>query len=110
MLVHLSGRNAIFLLQRDVEVSLVVSEIEVDLTAIVKYEAFAVPVSVRTASFALMAMFLLRRSHGPCIDVHVWVDLDRGHFETDGLEQQAGRGCCRDKLVAIEPSLATTYL
>lgn len=33
---------------------------------------------------------LLCWRHGPCIDVHVRVDLDAGDGETNGLEQEAG--------------------
>ena len=55
MLVNLAGRDIIFSSQSDIQVSLVVSQIEVDLSAIVQHEALAV----------------FGRSHSSGIDVHV---------------------------------------
>lgn len=34
------------------------------------------------------------RPHRPSIDVHIRIDLDSGHFETCGLEQEASRRGC----------------
>jgi hypothetical protein len=55
MLVYLAGRDIVLSSQRDVQVSLVVSQIEIDLSAIVQHEALAV----------------LGGGHSSGIDVHV---------------------------------------
>ena len=47
MLVHLASRDAVLSSQSDVEVSFVVSEIEVNFPAVVKYEALSVSANVR---------------------------------------------------------------
>jgi hypothetical protein len=74
VLVDLASRNVVLTRQSDVEVALVVSEIEIDLTAIVQDEDFTV----------------LRRCHSSGINVHVRIDLDARNLETNGLEQQSG--------------------
>ena len=38
-----------------------------------------------------MVIALLGRCHSPCVDIEVRVDLDRGSFQTNSLEQQASR-------------------
>jgi hypothetical protein len=35
------------------------------------------------------------RSHSSGINVHVWIDLDSGDFETGGLEEQTCTGCLK---------------
>jgi hypothetical protein len=38
---------------------------------------------------------VLERVHSSGINIHVGVDLDHGHFQTHGLEEEAGAGGCR---------------
>jgi hypothetical protein len=33
------------------------------------------------------------RGHSSGINVHVWINLDSGDFETGGLEEQTSTGC-----------------
>ena len=62
MLVDLSGGHVVVLAEGDIEVTLVVTEVEIGLTAVVED----------------IHLTVLGRSHGTGIDVHVRVDLDGG--------------------------------
>lgn len=61
MLVHLSGSHIVVLIKGNVEISLIVTEIKIGLTAIVEDVDFA----------------MFGRSHSTGINVHIRVNLDR---------------------------------
>jgi hypothetical protein len=105
MLVDLAGCDVVLASERNVEITLVVSEVEVYFSAIVKDEHFTVPVQIVLASSSIIFLITypthpsfsasgkkhsLGGRHGSGIDVHVWINLDARNLETDGLEQQSG--------------------
>ncbi len=65
--------------QRNIEIALIIPQIQICLSPIVKDKDLAV----------------LERVHSSGINIHVGVDLDHGHFQTHGLEEEAGAGGCR---------------
>ena len=85
VLVDLAGCDVVLACEGDIEVALVVSEVEVDFTAVVEDKDFAVPVSISLEppnpiclrSGELRA--LLSWSHSPSIDIHVRINLDTGN-------------------------------
>ena len=77
MLVDLAGGDVILPSQGDLQVALVVAQVQIDISAVVEDEHLP----------------RLCGGHGPGIDIHVRVDLDRRDLQANGLEQQArGRG------------------
>lgn len=78
MLVDLASCDVVVACQGNIQVSFVVSEVEVDLSAVVEDEALPVPaVWLERSSASGDETTVLHRRHGPCIDIEVWVDLDR---------------------------------
>lgn len=78
MLVDLSGRDVVVLVETDVEVSLIVSQVKIRLSTVVENVNLSV----------------LRGGHCSGINVHVRVNLDSRDFESGGLEEKPGtRGC-----------------
>ena len=80
VLVDLAGGDVVFSSQGDVKVPLVVAQVKVNFSAIIEDEHLPVPVD-RSASLALVPpirwMYILCGCHGPRIDIHIRVDLDR---------------------------------
>jgi hypothetical protein len=75
--VDLSSGDVVFPGEGDVKVSLVVSQIQIDLTTIVQYKDFTVPVTIQHLSASIsIKCLLLGRRHSSSIDVHVWINLD----------------------------------
>jgi hypothetical protein len=74
MLVDFAGRDAIVSSQGDVEISFIVAQIQIDLSTIIKYEAFA----------------MLQGVHEPSITVEIRINLDRSNLKTQTLQQQSG--------------------
>lgn len=105
VLVDLASCDVVLAREGDVEVALVVTEIEVDLSAVIENEDFTVPdvllvpILLNVTNTAACAEwcceeYSLSWSHGSGIDVHVWIDLDASDLQSDSLEQQtSGRGC-----------------
>lgn len=79
MLVDLACRDVVVSSQGDVQVSLVVAQVQVDFTTIVKNEAFAMSVmSLSTEQAQFDPSDSLLRVHGSSVDIEVGVNLDRG--------------------------------
>ena len=75
--VDLASRDIIVARQRDIQVALIVSQIQVDLATIVQHKHLTV----------------FCRCHGTRVNVHVRVDLDGCHPQTQRAQQQTCRGC-----------------
>jgi hypothetical protein len=105
VLIDLARRDVVLARQRDVEVALVVSKIEIDLTAIVQNEDFTVSGENDQLDSCLPVKHgfnLLGGCHGSGINVHVRIDLNARDLEANSLEQQpGGRGCTKRNQPAI---------
>ena len=75
--VDLACGDIIVARQRDIQVTLIISQIQVDLATIVQHKHLTV----------------LCRCHGTRVNVHVRVDLDGCHSQTQRAQQQTCRGC-----------------
>jgi len=78
VLVNLASGDVVVAGQSDVEVTLVVAEIEVNFTAVGEDKDFAVPMTFSLWSFfGTCERNILLGVHRSCVDIEVWVDLDR---------------------------------
>lgn len=99
MLVDLSGSDVVLPGQGDVEVTLVVTKVEVDFTTVVENEALSVSVGASNQHFvfwrySLRRGFVLGGCHSSGIDVHVGVDLNSSDV--------TGRSAfCRNRIVEL---------
>jgi hypothetical protein len=50
---------------------------------------------------------VLGRSHSSGINVHVWINLDSGNFETGGFQEETSTGCLEVSL-ALGSELSPT--
>ena len=85
MLIYLAGRDVVFPRQSDAQVAFVIAKVQVDLTAVVEDENFAVSASASVAcldSTLGLAVGILGRCHSPRIDVHIWIDLYRRNVQS----------------------------
>ena len=90
VLVNLASRDVVVLAETDVEVSLVVSEIQVGLTTVVEdvYLTLSKSALISMTPALGTGLTMLCRSHCSGIDVHVRVNLDSGSLETGSLEHE----------------------
>lgn len=94
--VDLSCCNIVVTRKGDIQVSLVVSKVQIDLSAVVKdiYLTCTTMISglrgVEKKSFVDCTVLL--RPHSSRIYVHVGVDFNGSNLHPSHLEQQAGRG------------------
>lgn len=96
MLVDLARCDVVVACEGDVQVALIVAEIEVDFAAVREDEYFAVPVRCSEGVLKdVRVLYVLPWVHSSSVDIEIWVDLDRRHLQTLGLEQETGRGGCR---------------
>lgn len=86
MLVDLSGRDVVLARERDVEVSFIVSQIQIHLTTIIEDEHLSVSARrLVRATFLQHGHNVLSRSHRSRIDVHVRVNLDGSDVQLSQL-------------------------
>ena len=92
--VDLSCRDVVFAREGNVQVSLVVSKVQIDLSAVVKDVDLTCGTSISGLGTEkpFLGRTMLLRSHGPRIYVHIGINLNGSNLQTCHLEQQAGRG------------------
>lgn len=107
--VDLSCRDVVIAREGDIQVSLVVSKVQIDLSAIVK----DIHLTCRTSISGLLEVerlfpdrTVLLGSDSSRIYVHVGVDFNGRDLHTDHLEQQAGGGSWRGGMVGVEAKIA----
>jgi hypothetical protein len=92
MLVDLARRDVIRAREGNIQISLVIAQIKIDLAAVIQHEHLAVSVVSSDTGYLERARHLLFRVHGPRIDVQVGVDLDGRHVQrrvsTDGQRRR----------------------
>ena len=76
--INLAGCDVVLARKGDVEVTLVVAKVEVDLTTVIKYENLAVSLGTTSDSDGCCCEEndILLWVHGSSIDIEVGVDLD----------------------------------
>jgi hypothetical protein len=78
VLVDLTSCDVVVARESDVEVTLIVAEIEVDFAAVGEDEHFAMPMTCLVSHPRVSRrVSVLLRVHGACVDIEIWVDLDR---------------------------------
>jgi hypothetical protein len=77
VLIDFTSCDVVVASEGDVEVALVVAEIEINFAAVGEDEHFAVPVARSVFWRGCEGLSILLRVHGACVDIEIWVDLDR---------------------------------
>ncbi len=92
--IDLAGGDVVVTAEGDIEVSFVVTEVEIGLSSIVKN----------------VDLTVLGGRHGTGIDVHVRIDLDGSNTKAEGLEKKTGgRGDNTLADTEMTPPLTTMY-
>lgn len=78
VLVDLACSDVVLACEGNVEVAFIVAKIQVDFTAIIEDKDFTVPIAYQLCPWSLgNTERLLGGGHGPSIDIHVRINLDR---------------------------------
>jgi hypothetical protein len=91
MLIDLSSGHIVVLAQADIEVSLVVSKIQIRLSTIVQ-DVHLTCSSVHISQELNGQLTVFGRSHSSSINVHVRIDFDSSDLKTGGFEEKTGTG------------------